>query len=91
MTQINVVRKAAWVVAWDESRQDHRYLKNADVAFAEDRIVHVGGHYEGPVDHEISASRHYASWPSATCSGAAASAIATRERTWSKATRWPVS
>ena len=57
MTQTNVVRKAAWVIAWDETRQDHRYLKDADVAFADDRILQVGRHYDGPVDHEIDGAK----------------------------------
>jgi hypothetical protein len=42
MTETTVIRKAGWLVAWDEARQGHCYLKGADLAFAGDRIVHVG-------------------------------------------------
>jgi cytosine/adenosine deaminase-related metal-dependent hydrolase len=56
MGQTTVIRKAAWTVAWDEARQGHRYLKGADVVFADDRILHVGPGYAGPADHEIEGS-----------------------------------
>ena len=54
MSEAVVIRRADWVVAWDESRGDHVYLRNADVAFAEGRFSHVGGRYEGPAAAEIS-------------------------------------
>jgi len=31
---ISVVRKAAWVVAWDEAASRHVYMQDADVAFS---------------------------------------------------------
>ena len=53
MSEAVVIRGADWVVAWDESRDDHVYLRNADVAFGEGRFLHVGGRYDGPVAAEI--------------------------------------
>ena len=43
----------SWVVAWDGTR--HVYLRDADVAFQNGRIVHVGKGYDGPVEREIDA------------------------------------
>ncbi|WP_367353272.1 amidohydrolase family protein [Achromobacter animicus] len=37
-----LIKNAEVVVAWDEARQRHVYMKNADVAFADGRITHVG-------------------------------------------------
>jgi cytosine/adenosine deaminase-related metal-dependent hydrolase len=48
-----VIRKAAWVVAWDETTSQHVYLQDADVAFSASGILHVGERYEGRADHEI--------------------------------------
>jgi len=45
------IRGADWIVGWDGTR--HVYLRNADVVFADDRIVHVGRGHDGPVDREI--------------------------------------
>ena len=50
-----VIRNAAWIAAWDG--EGHRYLRDGDVAFAGNRIVHVGGTYEGPADRSIDGSR----------------------------------
>jgi 5-methylthioadenosine/S-adenosylhomocysteine deaminase len=47
------VRKADWVIAWDEARQAHVYLRGADVAFAGDRVVHVGPAFSSPCTEEI--------------------------------------
>ena len=49
-----VIRNAAWIAAWDG--EGHRYLRDGDVAFAGNRIVHVGGTYEGPADRSIDGS-----------------------------------
>lgn len=57
MGQTTVIKKAAWVVAWDEARGGHRYMKGADVAFADDCIVHVGPDYDGPVDYQVDGAR----------------------------------
>ena len=47
-TGTTVIRNAAWIAAWDGDR--HRYLRGADLAFAGNRIVHVGGRYEGAAE-----------------------------------------
>ena len=52
-----VIRNAAWIAAWDGER--HRYLRDGDVAFAGNRIVHVGGPWEGPADRNIDGSRRF--------------------------------
>ncbi len=54
MTQpVTVIRKAAWVIAWDADASRHVYRQDADVAFSPSGIIHVGSRYEGPVDQEI--------------------------------------
>src|SRR4051812_40386405 len=54
---ITWVRNADWVVAWDELRARHVYLRNADVVFRDDRIVFVGRGYPGPADSVIEGNR----------------------------------
>jgi len=51
-----IIRRAAWLVAWDEPAGRHAYLRDADLAFTDDRIVHVGPDYEGEADREIDGS-----------------------------------
>ncbi|MCH9000395.1 MAG: amidohydrolase family protein [Proteobacteria bacterium] len=53
MAKTTCIRKADWVVAWDGRRERHVYARDADVAFAGNEIVHVGGPYPDPVDEEI--------------------------------------
>ena len=48
-----VIRKAAWIIAWDEDLTSHTYLTDADLAFSGNRITFIGQNYPGPVDHEI--------------------------------------
>ncbi|MGE3784046.1 MAG: amidohydrolase family protein [Alphaproteobacteria bacterium] len=48
-----VIRNAAWVVAWDAARSRHVYRRNVDLAFAGDRIVHIGPGYAGGADRVI--------------------------------------
>lgn len=47
------IRKAAWLIAWDPVRADIEYLRDVDMAFAGPDILHIGTHYDRPVDHEI--------------------------------------
>ncbi|MDP6690531.1 MAG: amidohydrolase family protein [Alphaproteobacteria bacterium] len=54
MEKTTVIRKAAWVVAWNEAGNGHHYLRDVDVAFTGNQISHVGGAYEGACDEEIS-------------------------------------
>ena len=53
MKDTTVFRKAAWVIAWDEDKNTHTYLKNADLVFCGSRITFIGHDYSGPCDHEI--------------------------------------
>lgn len=43
---VKVIRKADWVVAWDDAAQEHVYLQGADVAFDGSAILHVGARYD---------------------------------------------
>ena len=47
------IRNASWVVAWDQSAFEHRYLRDADVVFSGNTIDFVGKGYQGDVDIEI--------------------------------------
>ena len=47
---------AAWVAAWDGAAQAHVYLRDADVVFRDDRIIHVGGRFEQPAERVIDGS-----------------------------------
>lgn len=47
------IRAAAWVIGWDAAAERHGYLRGADVAWRGDRLIQVGGRYDGPVDREI--------------------------------------
>ena len=47
------IRNASWVVAWDASAFEHRYLKDADVVFTGNTIDFVGRRFDGTVDSEI--------------------------------------
>ena len=48
-----LIRNAAWVVAWDAGRGRHAYRRDVDLAFAGDRIVHVGPGYAGTAETVI--------------------------------------
>lgn len=54
---ITLIRNAEWVIAWDEEENCHVYLQGADVAFDDDRIIHVGAPFEGTADIEVSGTR----------------------------------
>src|SRR5690606_22138494 len=41
-----LIKNAEWLVAWNGA--EHVYLRNADIAFRDDRIVFVGRNYDGP-------------------------------------------
>ena len=53
MSTTTCIRKAAWVAAWDGAAERHVYQRDVDVAFTDDRIVHVGADYTGAVDRTI--------------------------------------
>ena len=48
-----VIRNIDWLIAWDEGARRHAYRRNADIAFADDRIAFVGRNYAGPADRVI--------------------------------------
>ena len=48
-----LIRKADWSAVWDASLETHRYARDSDIVFSDDRIVHVGPDYDGQWDHEI--------------------------------------
>ena len=47
------IRNADWVVAFDQQADQHIYLRNADVAFSDGRILYAGRRFEGSVQREI--------------------------------------
>ena len=51
---VTCIRDASWIIAWDVARGEHVYKRDGDVAWADDRLIQVGGHYAGPVTREIS-------------------------------------
>jgi len=48
-----LVRKAEWIVAWDEAEQAHVYLRDADLAFRGGEMIFVGKSFEGPAERVI--------------------------------------
>src|SRR6185369_5875470 len=48
-----LVRKAEWIVAWDEAEQAHVYLRDADLAFRSGEMIFVGKSFEGPTERVI--------------------------------------
>ena len=46
------------VVAFDAARGGHTLLDGGEVVFRGDRILHVGGPFDGPVDEEVDARSH---------------------------------
>ena len=53
MGRTSLIRKADWVVGWDEARREHVYLNNADVVFRDGEILYVGPLYSGETDEEF--------------------------------------
>ncbi len=47
------IKGADWVVAWNEAERRHHYLRDADVAFEQGALTHVGRNYAGPADKVI--------------------------------------
>ena len=56
MKATTVIKNADWIVAYDEQRPGHKYIRNGDVAFADDRLTYVGKNYEGQADEIINGS-----------------------------------
>lgn len=53
MAPVTLIRNTEWLIAWDQSAAAHCYLRDADIAFSGDKIVHVGQGYGGPADRII--------------------------------------
>ncbi|MSP52477.1 MAG: N-ethylammeline chlorohydrolase [Alphaproteobacteria bacterium] len=53
MARTTRIKKASWVVAWDEAAKRHKYVRDADLVFAGNTIVHVGKDYRGNAEVEI--------------------------------------
>lgn len=45
---VTLVKNARWLVAWDEASGSHVYRKDAELAFEDGAIIHVGPGYAGP-------------------------------------------
>jgi 5-methylthioadenosine/S-adenosylhomocysteine deaminase len=50
---ITCITNAEWVAAWDQDAGRQVYKRDIDVAFDDDRIVHVGPGYDGAADTQI--------------------------------------
>jgi 5-methylthioadenosine/S-adenosylhomocysteine deaminase len=53
MARTVLVKNAAWVIAWDATSGRHKYLKDADVAFADNAISFVGQGFPGRADEVV--------------------------------------
>lgn len=62
MSLTTVIRNASWIVAWNEADSRHEYKRDGDIVMTGDRLVEVGGSWQGPVDREID-GRHLAVLP----------------------------
>jgi len=51
------IRGAEWIIGWDALASEHVYHKSGDVAWTDDRLVQVGGHFAGTVDVELAGRR----------------------------------
>jgi 5-methylthioadenosine/S-adenosylhomocysteine deaminase len=51
-----VIRKADWVIAWDDGAGRHVYCSNLDIALNDGTIAFVGRNYQGPADQVIDGS-----------------------------------
>ncbi|QYK42190.1 MAG: amidohydrolase family protein [Paracoccaceae bacterium] len=55
--RVTHLKGADWVVAWDAAARRHIYLRNADLVFRGDRIVHVGAGWQGQADQVVDCAR----------------------------------
>ena len=53
MAHTTCIRNAAWVIGWDATAGTHVYLRDADLAFSGNTIVHVGKSWPGTADTTI--------------------------------------
>ena len=57
MARTTVIRKAAWIAAWDPAQRRHTYLRDGDIAFTGGVLSQVGGTFDGQADEEIDGRR----------------------------------
>ena len=50
---ITHIKNVGWIVAWDEARQSHCYLKGSELAFKGKEITYVGQTHQGVSDRII--------------------------------------
>ena len=50
---VTCIRDADWIIGWDAGNHRHVYKRGGDVAFVADRLVHVGGRFDGVADTEL--------------------------------------
>ena len=48
-----LIKNADWIIGWDTAGNRQAYLRNADLAFTGDSIVHVGPEFREPADTVI--------------------------------------
>ena len=53
MPATTVIRNAAWIVAYDEKRDGHKYVRDGDIAFRGDKIIFIGDRFDEPADHSV--------------------------------------
>ena len=61
MPGTTLIRNADWIVAYDREADGHAYLRNADVAFTDDTVAHVGKDYDGEAEQIIDGEDLYSS------------------------------
>ncbi len=50
---VTLIQNASWIVAYDAKAKGHVYLRDGDVAYEDNRLIHVGGTYKGKPDQTI--------------------------------------
>ncbi|WP_118134722.1 amidohydrolase family protein [Oceanicella sp. SM1341] len=53
--ETTVLRDCGWIISWNAAEARHEYMQGGDVAFRGDRVLQVGGRYEGAFEHEVDA------------------------------------
>ena len=53
MATVTCIRNIDWLIAWDDEAGEHRYLRDADLAFEGDTILQVGGRFTGEAQETI--------------------------------------
>lgn len=48
-----LIKNADWIIGWDANSNHHGYVRNADLAFTDGAIVHVGPGFKGKADTVI--------------------------------------